>query len=163
MRGAGPDGLRIRAMNLGDLDRVAAIAGSLATAPQWPREAYAMAIEGGGIPQRIALVAEVDGEVLGFAVASVVQPQAEVESIAVAADAQGQGIGSALLTALVDAIRLASAPELIPELMLEVRASNLPAIRLYTRAGFCEAGRRRGYYAHPAEDAVLLQFFVSPA
>ena len=40
---------------------------------------------------------------------------------------------------------------------LEVRASNEAALRLYRRAGFRAIGRRRGYYADPIEDAVLLR------
>jgi ribosomal-protein-alanine N-acetyltransferase len=40
---------------------------------------------------------------------------------------------------------------------LEVRAGNVPARALYAAAGFAEAGRRRGYYRQPAEDAVVLR------
>ena len=44
-------------------------------------------------------------------------------------------------------------------LTLEVRASNAPAIALYTGLGFQEVGRRRGYYEAPREDALLLTYF----
>jgi ribosomal-protein-alanine N-acetyltransferase len=40
-------------------------------------------------------------------------------------------------------------------ILLEVRESNLPARGLYEKHGFREVGRRRGYYADPAEDAIL--------
>ena len=43
------------------------------------------------------------------------------------------------------------------EAWLEVRASNLPALALYTSGGFTEVGRRRGYYSRPREDALLLR------
>jgi ribosomal-protein-alanine N-acetyltransferase len=39
---------------------------------------------------------------------------------------------------------------------LEVRASNHAAIKLYTKIGFCEAGRRRKYYSETREDAVVM-------
>ena len=41
-------------------------------------------------------------------------------------------------------------------LTLEVRASNAPAIALYRKHGFQEAGRRKDYYRDPTEDALLL-------
>jgi ribosomal-protein-alanine N-acetyltransferase len=40
--------------------------------------------------------------------------------------------------------------------MLEVRASNLIAQALYARLGFRIIGRRRGYYAEPPEDALVM-------
>ena len=41
-------------------------------------------------------------------------------------------------------------------LMLEVRASNAPAIALYEKHGFAAVGRRKNYYESPKEDAVLM-------
>lgn len=41
-------------------------------------------------------------------------------------------------------------------LSLEVRVSNEPAIRLYTEFGFTVAGRRRGFYTAPREDAYVM-------
>jgi ribosomal-protein-alanine N-acetyltransferase len=150
-------GLAIRAMVEGDLDRVMGIAASLATAPQWSRSLYEAAIALGDGPRRIALVAEQAGErageAIGFVVARVVGPVAEIETIAIAGNAQGYGFGSSLLLAALGALRLAGAEEV----ELEVRASNGAALRLYERAGFGEVGRRRGYYREPVEDAVLLR------
>lgn len=40
--------------------------------------------------------------------------------------------------------------------LLEVRASNHAALKLYRRMGFSEAGRRRGYYSETGEDAILM-------
>ncbi len=48
----------------------------------------------------------------------------------------------------------------VTEVILEVRASNQPALGLYRRLGFVETGRRPGYYMdppEPAEDAVLMR------
>jgi len=145
-------GLTIRAMVGRDLDRVMAIAFSLTTAPQWTGEAYVAAMEGDAVPQRVALVAEAGGVVVGFVVAGVVGPEAEVESIAVAGEAQGRGIGAALLGGLIGELKSAG----VKELRLEVRESNRTAVRLYERAGFREIGRRAGYYREPDEDAVVM-------
>jgi ribosomal-protein-alanine N-acetyltransferase len=45
----------------------------------------------------------------------------------------------------------------VSEVELEVRVSNGWALRVYGGAGFVEVGRRRGYYADPLEDAVLMR------
>ena len=41
--------------------------------------------------------------------------------------------------------------------MLEVRASNEPAIKLYHKMDFKEIGKRRGYYKEPVEDALIME------
>ena len=91
--------------------------------------------------------------VAGFALASIVAREAELETIAVAADGQRRGAGGFLLRALVDELRTAQASELI----LEVRASNRTALGFYKAQGFEETGRRLRYYADPEEDAVLMR------
>jgi ribosomal-protein-alanine N-acetyltransferase len=42
------------------------------------------------------------------------------------------------------------------EVWLEVRESNMRALRLYQQCGFTVVGRRPGYYADPPEDAVRM-------
>jgi ribosomal-protein-alanine N-acetyltransferase len=157
-------GLTIRAMVESDLDGVMAIASSLATAPQWARSAYDAAIACGDGPRRIALVVERTGEraaeVIGFVVARLVAPVAEIETIAIDQKAQGYGFGSSLLLAALEELRLAGAEDV----ELEVRPSNDHALWFYQHAGFGEVGRRRGYYRNPDEDAVLLRLGLqSPA
>src|ERR1039458_3282156 len=102
------------------------MAGSLKDAPQWPRTAYVSALDNDSTPRRIALVAEEpDGSTMaGFAVASFLPPQAELETIAVLAADQRRGIGRKLFSFLVDELRAASASEFL----LEVRASNQKAL-----------------------------------
>jgi ribosomal-protein-alanine N-acetyltransferase len=148
--------MRIRAMTVADLDTVLAIAAALPSAPHWPREAYAAALESEAWPQRIALVAELAGSVAGFAVAVLVAGEGEIESIAVARGQQRQGIGAALL----DALQLALAEAGALTIVLEVRESNRVAADLYARAGFREIGRREGYYRHPVEDALRMQLDI---
>jgi ribosomal-protein-alanine N-acetyltransferase len=46
---------------------------------------------------------------------------------------------------------------MVDNLVLEVRASNHPALTLYRRLEFVEIGRRTGYYQNPAEDALLMR------
>jgi ribosomal-protein-alanine N-acetyltransferase len=137
-----------------DLYRVMEIATSLKEAPRWPRTAFLSALDPEAVPRRIALVTV--GEqltVTGFAVASLMPPQAELETIAVAAAEQRRGMGRRLLDELVEKLSLAG----VREVILEVRASNLPALALYRQLGFVETGRRPRYYQAPEEDAILMR------
>ena len=143
----------IRAMTEADLDAVLAIAAALPTAPHWPREAYAAALESEAWPQRVALVAESAGSLVGFAVAVLVAGEGEIESIAVAPGWQRRGIGMALLRELQRVLAASGALAIV----LEVRESNRAAASMYAQAGFHEVGRREGYYRDPVEDAVLMQ------
>ncbi len=145
--------LQIRGMTRGDLDRVMEIAQGLKTAPQWSRDAYQAALNPAGMPRRVALVAtKAVGTIVGFAVASLLPPQAELEMIAVAAEEQRRGVARRLFAELVNKIRVAH----VTEIILEVRASNDPAIGLYNSLGFRHIGCRPAYYADPVEDAVLM-------
>jgi ribosomal-protein-alanine N-acetyltransferase len=92
------------------------------------------------------------GAVRGYAGIAVNGPDADVMTVAVAPDAQGQGLGRRLVQALVDAAADAGATQLL----LEVRADNLPAQRLYARTGFERIAIRRGYY-HGGVDAWILR------
>jgi len=153
MMGAGAE-VRLRRMNEADLEQVMAIAASLEDAPHWPATAYLAALKTESTPRRIALVAEqrITGAVMGFAIASLIPPQAELETIAVSAAAQRHGIGRRLFFAMDQELRTAG----VGEVLLEVRASNRPALCFYGSQGWSETGRRPRYYADPEEDAVLM-------
>lgn len=147
---------RIRRMARADLDRVIRIEQSLKDAPHWPLAAYLTALDEKSVPQRISLVAEnaVTGVVAGFAVACLVGTQAELETIAVAAEGQRRGVARHLLAAMADALKQLQ----VREVTLEVRASNHPALAFYRSIGFRETARRPRYYVDPVEDAILLSF-----
>ena len=144
---------QIRPMTAADIDAVFLLAAHLDTAPHWPRAVYRDGLDPGATPRRIFLIAEDKYQrVVGFAVAALLAPQAELESIAVAADLHREGIGRALVERLLVDLK----PLKISEMILEVRSSNQPALGLYAAMGFAQSGRRKGYYTDPVEDAVLL-------
>jgi ribosomal protein S18 acetylase RimI-like enzyme len=95
--------------------------------------------------------------VVGFAGAALLTaggpPECELEFIAIAPEHRRRGGGAGLMQAIFDWARSVGAPTI----RLEVRASNLTAIRLYQRHGFLTLGRRRGYYREPEEDALQMQ------
>jgi ribosomal-protein-alanine N-acetyltransferase len=78
--------------------------------------------------------------------------EAHVATLGVTKALQGEGVGSLLLDAL-----LAEADKRSPVVLLEVRADNEQAQRLYQRRGFTEIGRRRGYYQPSGADAVVMR------
>ncbi len=136
-----------------DLQAIIEIAAGLNHAPHYPRSTWGAMLDPEAAPPRLALVAaDQAGVVQGFAVASLLPPHAELESVAVRAASQGRGIARRLLQSLLEEL----GPAAIHELWLEVRASNAAAIALYRRVGFSETGRRPRYYADPVEDAVLM-------
>lgn len=80
-------------------------------------------------------------------------PDADIQTIAIAADARGRGRGRTLLAALLGAARERGAREVF----LEVRADNPVASALYASEGFVEIGRRPRYYQPDDVDAVVMR------
>jgi ribosomal-protein-alanine N-acetyltransferase len=91
------------------------------------------------------------GAVLGYAGVALNGPDADVMTVAVAPAAQGRGLGRRLTEALVDVAADAGASQLL----LEVRADNVPAQRLYARSGFERIAVRRGYYRDGVDAWIL--------
>ncbi|MDR2817658.1 MAG: ribosomal protein S18-alanine N-acetyltransferase [Oscillospiraceae bacterium] len=92
--------------------------------------------------------------VLGHIFAYSVLDEAYINKVAVAKGSRGLGIGKFLVKIVLDkAVNLG-----LESVMLEVRQSNLAAISLYLGCGFCEVGRRTGFYKNPHEDAILMTF-----
>ena len=95
-----------------------------------------------------------DGDtVLGYVGSQSVLDEADMMNLAVRPDARRQGIARALILALCRQLHEKN----VASLTLEVRASNAPAIALYTSLGFEQVGRRPNYYFHPKEDACILR------
>ena len=92
-----------------------------------------------------------DGGVLGYAGLQVVLDEGYIDNIAVEPDARRHGVASALLDVFC---RFGAAN--LAFLTLEVRASNYGAIALYGSRGFRGVGRRKNYYEHPREDAIIM-------
>lgn len=103
--------------------------------------------------ERRCYVAAADGaDLLGYAGLAASRDEADIQTVAVRRDHWGRGLGSALVTALLDE---ADRRE-VQRVHLEVRASNERALRLYERFGFARSGLRRRYYEHTGDDAVLM-------
>ncbi|MFI5084445.1 MAG: ribosomal protein S18-alanine N-acetyltransferase [Actinomycetales bacterium] len=130
----------LRDMTLADLDVVCALENRLFPVDYWPRQMF---IDELSRPEtRRYLVAEAAGAVVGYAGLMCIEPTADVQTIAVVPEAEGRGIGSALLTALISEARGRGARDVL----LEVRADNPRAQQLYLRFGFEQIHVRPRYY-----------------
>ena len=91
-------------------------------------------------------------KVIGYLISTHVAGEAELLRIGVAPDWRRQGSGQLLMKRLFELC----AERETPDIFLEVRASNAPAIALYERFGFSVVGKRKNYYHQPEEDACLM-------
>jgi len=79
-----------------------------------------------------------------------------ITNIVARKDLRRIGIGSSILEKLIEIAREKSAKTLT----LEVRASNVCAINLYTKYNFKQLGTRKNYYKSPTEDAVIMTLSI---
>lgn len=91
----------------------------------------------------IAHRAIASGKLVGFIMTRLVEDEAEILSVAIAARVQGRGIAAKLLALHLRRLVALGARAVF----LEVDAQNKAALRLYARAGFREVARRPNYYA----------------
>ncbi|MCC7431652.1 ribosomal protein S18-alanine N-acetyltransferase [bacterium] len=98
-----------------------------------------------------ALVLEKEGEIAGYAVCWQVLDEFEVGLIAINKNFRGEGLGQKFMVFLIE-LALENNCELVN---LEVRESNIPAIKLYKKLGFEVVGLRKNYYANN-ENALLM-------
>ena len=99
----------------------------------------------------VALDAE-NGSVVGYAGLLAVADEGCITKMAVRPDCRRGGVAGQLLDVF---IRFAEGSGLA-FLTLEVRESNYAAIALYGSRGFRGEGRRKNYYDHPKEDAIIM-------
>lgn len=98
------------------------------------------------------LVAELNGEVIGFAGMTVSFDEADIDKVMVAEAYRGQHVALQLLESLF----AKGAARGVEAYTLEVRVGNTPAIGLYKKTGFEEAGVRPKFYEKPVEDALIM-------
>ena len=99
------------------------------------------------------LVALDDDKVAGYIGSQTSIDETDVMNVAVHPDCRRRGIAEMLINALVAELKNRGSHAL----MLEVRASNAPAIALYEKLGFSQVGCRKNYYRNPKEDALILR------
>ncbi|MDR6413657.1 ribosomal-protein-alanine N-acetyltransferase [Pseudarthrobacter sulfonivorans] len=149
------DGVVFRDMTLEDVPTVNALEQRLFPADAWPLQMFLAELSQ---PEtRRYVVAESGGDIVGYAGLMCIEPIADVQTIAVVPEFEGRGIGSALLTRLIDEARRRRAADVL----LEVREDNPRAQQLYVRFGFEQIHVRRKYY-RDGVDALIMRLQLVP-
>ena len=146
---AAESSVRIVPMSADHLDQVAELERICFTTP-WSRNMLAEELENDCAAFLAAL--DDEGRVVGYAGLLVVLDEGYITNVAVRPECRRQGVAKKLLQVFLDFARA----HRLAFLTLEVRASNYGAIALYGAMGFRSAGRRKNYYEHPREDAIIM-------
>jgi ribosomal-protein-alanine N-acetyltransferase len=147
------DQLLYAPMVAGDVDEVFALETSVYPHP-WSRGNFVDSLASG---YNGWTVRDDAGTLVGYFLLMEVVDEAHLLNVAVAAPNQRQGLGLYLLDKIIACARGLS----MDSILLEVRPSNLRALKVYEQYGFAEIGRRKNYYpAHDGqrEDAIVMRF-----
>lgn len=140
-----------------DLDRIVRIEQDAFSVP-WTRKMFEVELEqnpfGHLYVARLAGGGQApDGELIGYVCFWVVFEEFRLMTLAVGPSARRRGFGRVLLRHAMELGRAHGATRAL----LEVRASNAAARKLYEQEGFQQMAVRARYYANPVEDAVLME------
>jgi len=96
-------------------------------------------------------------QIAGYVVARMTAGELHINNLAVRESHRQQGIGTALVSQVLDEARQGDTQVAF----LEVRAGNAAAQAFYESCGFRVVGRRRNYYPEPREDALIMRLDMS--
>ena len=142
--------IRVRIAKSSDLDDIYDLDVQTFAMP-WSKEALSYDILEND--NAFVIVAEYEGEFAGYADIWTVLDEADLNSIAVRVDFRRKGIGDVIMLAMTEMLSANG----VATINLEVRVSNMPAIKLYKKYGFNECGVRPGYYLDNGEDALIMK------
>ena len=148
------DGVTLRDMTADDVTAVEVLERRLFPVDAWPMQMFFDELA--QVDTRRYVVAEADGQIVAYAGLMCIEPIADVQTIAVVPEFEGRGIGSAILTELIEEARRRGAVEVL----LEVRADNPRAQALYVRFGFEQIHVRRRYY-RDGTDALIMRLTLT--
>jgi ribosomal-protein-alanine N-acetyltransferase len=148
--------VHIRPMMDADLAEVAAIEQASYAFP-WSENIFRDCLRVGYTCRALDLA----NKIIGYGVMSLGAGEAHILNVCVRGEYRTVGFGRRLLEHLLERAGAAGTSEAF----LEVRPSNVAAIRLYQRLGFEQIGIRRGYYQAPEgrEDAIVLKLDLRQA
>lgn len=142
--------ITIRPMEEKDLDEVCRMEEEAFSMP-WHRESFLEMIQNENALYLVAQNGE--NEIMGSCGVLNIVGDGSVTNVVVDAKYRKLGVGSLLMEAL---LRLGTEELGIEAFTLEVRVSNLSAIRLYEKMGFENVGIRKNFYEKPTEDAIIM-------
>ena len=141
--------VRIVPMNADHLDEIAELEQVCFSTP-WSRNMLAEELDNACSAFLVAL--DDGGHVAGYAGLQVILDEGYITNVAVQPVYRRQGVAGQLLAVFLSFAK----GNHLAFLTLEVRASNYGAIALYGGLGFRSVGRRKNYYEHPKEDAIIM-------
>lgn len=116
----------------------------------WSRDALIYELEEN--PRAFYIVADLDGQVVGYAGLWWIEDEGHITNVAVKPGFRNRRIGAGIIGVMLDF----TSKEGILHHTLEVRRSNEPAISLYEKFGFRTEGVRKKYYLNNGEDALIM-------
>lgn len=140
-------------MVVGDVDEVFALETSVYPHP-WSRGNFVDSLSSG---YNSWTLRDDAGALVGYFLLMPIVDEAHLLNVAVAMPRQREGLGLYLL----DKVCACARGLAMDSILLEVRPSNLRALKVYAQYGFTEIGRRKAYYpAHNGqrEDAIVMRF-----
>lgn len=140
--------LQIRPMTLEDTEQAAQIEKACFSMP-WSEEALKESLLSG---RSFYLAAQWGEHIIGECGVHFVCGEGEITNVAVLPRYRQCGIAAALISELLKQGKQLG----IQAYTLEVRAGNVPAVRLYEKFGFKTEGIRRNFYEKPREDAMIM-------
>lgn len=140
--------ITIRPATENDLPALAALELACFAHP-WSEKSLAATLGNG---RSLFLIAEEEGEPLGYLGMEYVLDEGGITNVAVFPAHRRQGIANALIKELLHRAKGLG----LATVTLEVRAGNTAAIALYQKNNFVPVGRRKNYYTAPLEDAILM-------
>ncbi|MEY4900758.1 MAG: ribosomal protein S18-alanine N-acetyltransferase [Actinomycetota bacterium] len=142
--------LEIRPMTTADLSAVLEIEKALFPIDAWTDALFLAELAEVSISRDVS-VAILDSQLVGYASFRYVGKQGDVNTVAVASNQQGNGIG----TALMDWLESQAVLRNVREIFLEVRSDNEAAIKMYATRGYERIDIRRNYYGNTIDANIM--------
>lgn len=135
-------------MRIEDVEEVASIEKDIFSRP-WSANAFKDSLE---VPGTIYMVAVKDGYIAGYCGIYTVMNEGNITNVAVKEEYRRLGIAKMLIENIIKRAKSNN----VNKVMLEVRESNEPAQKLYTKMGFKAVTIRKNFYNHPREAAIVM-------
>ena len=127
-------------MSEGDIKQVAAIEKEIFSLP-WSEKSFLDSLKK---ENTVYIVAEIKDEIVAYCGAYISFEEADISNVAVKKNFRRKNVAENMLNKGVS------------DITLEVRETNVPAISLYEKLGFEEAGIRKNFYEKPVENALIM-------
>ena len=137
-----------RLMSEGDIKQVAAIEKEIFSLP-WSEKSFLDSLKN---ENTVYIVAEIKDEIVAYCGAYISFEEADISNVAVKKNFRRKNVAENMLNKLF----YECGKKGVSDITLEVRETNVPAISLYEKLGFEEAGIRKNFYEKPVENALIM-------